>query len=621
MDTRSFIDYYSNNKSKDFWNTHVLNRKGERLQWKETDAKPGFLGRVWLPFWKNHRIDRIRDDFIRIGKDLQEEYKENPSAELSDIIKQFCDLSASFKREVINPHNRKKYTIHINTQKINKIINDLQKVISKNPPISEPKPPPTNYKKPSTKEFHKALESGDFTAIKEFLDNPKLNVNSKDGKGQTPLQKAIRGRNKDIVKLLLDHPDIDVNGPSKYGRIQKCPPIVAAVMNYNPDILKLLMDHPDININAQTENGSTALLYAVSFRESNPQLNRSYLILQNILLSDPRINPIIKTKTGFTPLNFVTYSLDPPVSPLLEPLDNGYSKMWLKQKLFGHRFGLDAIDTVTLSGMKTAAPSLTTVKESFLSFLATTQEEGSSLFTRSERDHLENRIKQIIIIDAALSTENLAKTLADQYKEQGEIDLLLTFPQHAVTMQVQSLPAQDELQKTDFLLKGNRGEGRIIRTGIKISKIRHPGRIEEALDTILKAIKDPEGQKEFDKKIDKKLALKLDGVLGHHFQDAENCTMASSKLLIHGIIYTELLKKGFTKQQAAKESTKLYKEWTTWDRRKAIIEAKELAQTPVDLSHLGKEGEQLARQQQEFWVPLIAAAEKKYAKKRPEVVA
>ena len=92
-----------------------------------------------------------------------------------------------------------------------------------------------------------------------------------------------------VAKELLERGGDKVN----VNRVIKGSPLTNACDYWNMEILKLLLNHPKIDINQKIRQGST-LLHHVCSRNQLPQLQR--------LLQLPTLNPNQQTDLGLTPL-------------------------------------------------------------------------------------------------------------------------------------------------------------------------------------------------------------------------------------------------------------------------------------------------------------------------------
>jgi len=122
-----------------------------------------------------------------------------------------------------------------------------------------------------------------------LLDQPLIDVNTKDHKGFTPLMNAI-GKSDDMVKLLLENQTTQLDVVSDDGHsavslaceeksaeslkmflkdkrwtpeliefAEGCSPLLIVARNGASDILKILLDQPNIDVNVQNTIGSTPL--------------------------------------------------------------------------------------------------------------------------------------------------------------------------------------------------------------------------------------------------------------------------------------------------------------------------------------------------------------------------
>ena len=69
----------------------------------------------------------------------------------------------------------------------------------------------------------------------------------------------------DLVKLLIQRPDVDVNLSTYYGTTA----LTFAIRNGNVSAVRELIKHPNINVNYQSKHGENALFEAVSYKMSH----------------------------------------------------------------------------------------------------------------------------------------------------------------------------------------------------------------------------------------------------------------------------------------------------------------------------------------------------------------
>jgi hypothetical protein len=106
----------------------------------------------------------------------------------------------------------------------------------------------------------------DLFSPKALLDHPRIDVNSHDEQGRTPLH-VVSWKDKrfECVRLLLDRPDIAVNSAARFGFT----PLHAAARFNCPKVLELLLADSRVIIDAKTVDGFTALHLVAEGGENN----------------------------------------------------------------------------------------------------------------------------------------------------------------------------------------------------------------------------------------------------------------------------------------------------------------------------------------------------------------
>lgn len=127
--------------------------------------------------------------------------------------------------------------------------------------------------------------------IKLFMDNQRVDVKCKNKYNQTPLMSACKARNYDAVKELLDDPRIDLNERDNYGTSAFYHACITASQNH--DLIKLLLDDERVDVNLPDNNGETPYSAAAI------RLNWSII---NILLENERIDIHKTTNNNISPL-------------------------------------------------------------------------------------------------------------------------------------------------------------------------------------------------------------------------------------------------------------------------------------------------------------------------------
>ena len=137
-----------------------------------------------------------------------------------------------------------------------------------------------------------AVIKKDVAFVKRLLQEPSLNVNKRGAYRMRPLTQAVQGVQTDyrdhddfrtriadyeMVRLLLEHPKIDVNKGSGY---HNCTPLMYAVEQSDVPLVKMLLDTKGLNVNQTNAHGQTALVYAESIQHK-PIRNTMKALLQS----------------------------------------------------------------------------------------------------------------------------------------------------------------------------------------------------------------------------------------------------------------------------------------------------------------------------------------------------
>ena len=124
--------------------------------------------------------------------------------------------------------------------------------------------------------------------VEQLLKVRGINPNTmNDNEGNT-LESAANMGETDIVKLLLDHPDINPNFLERNAHGQS-----ALMRTTMPEVARLLLDRNDINVNLQDNEGWTALIWACWYNNAS---------MVNLLLEREDVDPNIRTMRGHTAL-------------------------------------------------------------------------------------------------------------------------------------------------------------------------------------------------------------------------------------------------------------------------------------------------------------------------------
>jgi ankyrin repeat protein len=125
--------------------------------------------------------------------------------------------------------------------------------------------------------------------VKLLLGHPHINVNFQSSKSDrnTALISACKYSAHENIKLLLNHPLINVNLLDMNGYT----PLMYAIKDC--ETIKLLLSHPEISVNEKDFEGNTALMLACS-------LDWNALEIIKLLLDHPKIDICLKNKKGKT---------------------------------------------------------------------------------------------------------------------------------------------------------------------------------------------------------------------------------------------------------------------------------------------------------------------------------
>ena len=109
--------------------------------------------------------------------------------------------------------------------------------------------------------LHIACHKGFDDVVKVLLDSPQLDVNEVDHSGNTALNVASFFGNEAIVSMLLGHNDIQVNKANKANDM--ITPLIRACMNEHPGVVRLLLSRNDIDVNSRDSlENRTALMHS-----------------------------------------------------------------------------------------------------------------------------------------------------------------------------------------------------------------------------------------------------------------------------------------------------------------------------------------------------------------------
>ncbi len=98
----------------------------------------------------------------------------------------------------------------------------------------------------------------DEAVVKILLDTRKVDVNSKDSDGQTPLWWAALNGQDGVVKVLLDTGKVDVDSKANDGRT----PLSRAAGSGQETVVKMLLETGKVDVDSKANDGRTPLFWA-----------------------------------------------------------------------------------------------------------------------------------------------------------------------------------------------------------------------------------------------------------------------------------------------------------------------------------------------------------------------
>jgi ankyrin repeat protein len=137
-----------------------------------------------------------------------------------------------------------------------------------------------------------AVAKRNVVIVKTLLPCKEINVNQTNSDGYTALHIAILNQHVEIAALILSHCKVDVNGLRKY-RGPEWTPLYFAVYRGCTEIVRLLLDHPDIEADQKDYLGRNPLHIAAS---------RGRIETVELLLNHSVVYSTSKDKHGSTPI-------------------------------------------------------------------------------------------------------------------------------------------------------------------------------------------------------------------------------------------------------------------------------------------------------------------------------
>ncbi|KAI9766762.1 MAG: hypothetical protein M1839_004766 [Geoglossum umbratile] len=152
------------------------------------------------------------------------------------------------------------------------------------------------------------MENGHEAVVKLLLETGKVDVDSKDKGGRTPLSWAARNGHQAVVKLLLDMDRVDPDSKDSYGQT----PLSWAASKGHEAVVKLLLDIDSFDPDSKDSYGQTPLSWAAG---------NGYEAVVKLLLDMDSFDPDSKDTDGRTPLSWAAGDGHEAVVKLLLDID------------------------------------------------------------------------------------------------------------------------------------------------------------------------------------------------------------------------------------------------------------------------------------------------------------
>eukprot|EP01083_Nonionella_stella_P140056 428636_1 len=136
-----------------------------------------------------------------------------------------------------------------------------------------------------------AVENEDLAEIRKVVLLCETDVNTPDENGDLALSVAAKNGNREAVQIILENPNVDVNGANIS---DGWTPLISAVMEGHANIAKLLLENPNVDVNKVNNRGSTPLYSGT---------NNGHVELVQLLLENPKVDVNKASANGWTPLN------------------------------------------------------------------------------------------------------------------------------------------------------------------------------------------------------------------------------------------------------------------------------------------------------------------------------
>jgi len=389
------------------------------------------------------------------------------------------------------------------------------------------------------------IEKGDLDLLKLLMQFPK-DLEAKDADGNTPLINAILSENEEIVKFLIDEKGANIEALGQ----NKATPLMMACYTNNLPFVTYLLDKK-ANLNAKDVYGSMPLHYAAG----------SFKILELIL---SRGAQDISDSKGYRAIHWALMRRGPKLDAILNlllPLEKHplLPSFFIYEKMICHRFGSkrtfenkDGLE-ISLEGF-TREFAFKEMQESLHDYI--------SKFPPDPNLPQDFWLQVSKTMSTLLSnTQNLHSALS-KWNPDDIIPLMLGWQGHTTGLAIS--------KRNNLLLKCNRGNGCGEKPGIEVFEIGDKSKLKNVLKSAVSYLPSKLGMKYLVDELNQELRLLRVAHLKHKEQSIGNCTWASIKMLLRGVIYLTLLTTKGYEQNAESLSLKSYKDWSQADRQMAL---------------------------------------------------
>jgi ankyrin repeat protein len=226
--------------------SHATDLDAEGFQQAQPEESDSVVGR------KRTALDAGLDvDGLRLTKRLRQNEPDSPDSQAQAMMA-VCEPAAQDSQEYLGRHRELAAAVKAGN------IATVRSLLANTPWIN------INFKVNDKTALALALENLQLDVAQALLAVPHIVIGLSEGPrlGSFAAEKG----HLQLLRLMLDRPDFDVNGPNRYSNSY----LVSAAKNGHLPIVQALLAAPGINVNAGADQGRTALLAAT--KANHPQI-------------------------------------------------------------------------------------------------------------------------------------------------------------------------------------------------------------------------------------------------------------------------------------------------------------------------------------------------------------